>query len=80
MRILAVASAVPTRDRSTGAYRFFSLLDLIAKRHQVHLHARDLASQESHFVGVDVDAYKKALKGCDGHVTDGTPGVRFPIA
>lgn len=74
MRILAIASTIPMRDRSAGAYRFFSLLELLAKRHEVHLHARTLDWQRRQFGPAEVEAQIRMLTQCGVRVTDGSAG------
>lgn len=75
MRILAVANTVPMRDRSAGAYRFSSLLELLARHHEVHLHARTLDWQRRHFGPSEVEIYVQQLALGGVRVTDGSAGA-----
>jgi O-antigen biosynthesis protein len=62
MRILAIANVIPMRDRSGGWYRFFALLRLLARKHQVYFHPLDLEWQYEYYGKDDIDSYREDLE------------------
>jgi O-antigen biosynthesis protein len=70
-RIVVVANTIPMRDRSAGWFRFFCILRILAKKHEVHLHPVDLAWQYGRYGRNDVDAYRLELEKLGVRITSG---------
>src|SRR5438045_9395 len=71
MRILAIANTVPLRDRSAGWFRFYHILRILSKEHEVHLHPLDLEWQVRNFGEVDIKRYTRELEHMAVRVTTG---------
>lgn len=66
MKILAVSYDVPSPDQSSGELRFFTLLSLLARQHELHFYSRaqqstperDAASESLRQLGICVESGK----------------------
>ena len=74
MRILAIANVVPLRDRSAGWFRFFHVLRILSREHEVHLHPLDFEWQLQHYGEEDIKPYIRELDSIGVRVTTGKWG------
>jgi O-antigen biosynthesis protein len=79
MRILAIANIVPLHDRSAGWFRFYQMLRILAREHEVHLHPSEFEWQLRQYGQEDTKRYTHELESTGVHVTSGKWGdlVRF---
>jgi glycosyltransferase involved in cell wall biosynthesis len=71
MRILAIANFIPLHDRSAGGFRFYRMLSIMAREHDVLFHPTDFEWQCGHYGEHDVDRYRRELEGTGVRVTSG---------
>ena len=71
MRILAIANVVPLRDRSAGWFRFYHVLRILAREHEVHLHPSDFEWQRRHYGDEETNRYAQELEREGVRVTTG---------
>jgi glycosyltransferase involved in cell wall biosynthesis len=62
VNILAIAAHVPAFDRSSGDLRFFQMLRLLGKRHQVRLATYKTEEQHAERGAAEVGRYRSALE------------------
>ena len=74
MRILAIANVVPLRDRSAGWFRFYHMLRILGREHEVHLHPLDLEWQLQYYGEEDTKHYTRELEDIGVRVTKGKWG------
>ncbi len=74
MRILAIANVVPLRDRSAGWFRFYHMLRILSREHEVHLHPLDLEWQLQYYGEEDTTHYTRELEDIGVRVTKGKWG------
>ena len=71
MRILAIAHLVPLHDRSAGWFRFYHMLRIMAREHEVLLHPLEFESQLGYYGEHDTDRYTRELESTGVHITSG---------
>ena len=71
MRILAIANVVPLHDRSAGWFRFYHMLRIMAREHEVHLHPSDFEWQRRYYGEHDTDRYTRELESTGVRITSG---------
>jgi hypothetical protein len=74
MRILAIANVVPLHDRSAGWFRFYHILRILAREHDVHFHPSEFAWQRRHYGEEDTKRYTQDLERTGVRVTTGEWG------
>lgn len=72
MRIVVISEFVPIRDLSAGWFRFFSMLELLSRDHEVFLHPFGMDSQILEYGSERVFIYVEQLQRLGVQVTDGT--------
>src|SRR5882762_5129050 len=71
MLILAIANIVPLRDRSAGWLRFYHILRILSREHEVHLHPLDFEWQLQYYGEEDTRRYTRELESAGVRVTTG---------
>lgn len=71
MRILAIANVVPLRDRSAGWFRFYHMLRILAREHEVHFHPSEFEWQRRYYGEEDTKRYTRELESTGVRVTTG---------
>lgn len=71
MRLLAIASHIPIRNRASGDLRFFHLLKILASQHAVTLTAYETAEQRASLGDDALDQHISALKAYGVSVVEG---------
>ena len=74
MRILAIANVVPLRDRSAGWFRFYHMLRILAREHDVHFHPSEFEWQRRYYGEEDTKRYTRELESTGVRVTTGEWG------
>ncbi len=71
MRILTVANVIPLHDRSAGWFRFYHMLRILSREHEVHLHPLDFEWQLRYYGEKDTERYTRELEHIGVRVTTG---------
>ena len=71
MQILAIANFIPMQDRSTGWFRFYHLLRVLAEKHEVVLHPFDLEWQCKYHGKEAICSYQDELENLGVRITTG---------
>lgn len=71
MQILVITRLIPMRDRSAGWFRFYHVLRILAKNHEVHLHPLDLQRQCEKYGADDIRRYCSELEHLGVRFTNG---------
>ncbi len=74
MRILAIANVVPLHDRSAGWFRFYHILRILAREHDVHFHPSEFEWQRRYYGEEDTKRYTRELESTGVRVTTGEWG------
>jgi len=74
MRILAIANVVPLRDRSAGWFRFYHMLRILAREHDVYFHPSEFEWQRGYYGEEDTKRYTRDLESTGVRVTTGEWG------